>query len=77
MQSVVHYSLLHTSVNRPLTHLAIAFNASSFYDMMDTVAQWGVDCVNASRAEMLQNGCEALGRLAQKIVEVDMQKALT
>jgi len=32
--------------------MTIASNASGFYAMMDTVAQWGVDCVKVSRAEV-------------------------
>jgi hypothetical protein len=36
--------------------MTIESNASSFYDMMDTVARCVADCVNASRAEVLQGG---------------------
>src|SRR5262249_49897830 len=36
--------------------MTIASNASGFYDMMGTTAYWGTDCVNASHAEVLQDG---------------------
>jgi hypothetical protein len=36
--------------------MTIASNASGFYDMMDTVAQWVAACINASRAEVWRKG---------------------
>jgi hypothetical protein len=36
--------------------MTIASNASGFYDMMDTMAYWVADCVNASRAKVPQEG---------------------
>ena len=36
--------------------MTIASNASSFYDMMDTMARCVADCVNTTRAEVLQDG---------------------